>query len=85
MLIFADGAHAQIRARICAPVHANAEGNEYAVTRRNKEEHAGFSCGSVMSPSVEHFSSYTFVTFTQASLACLVDNLFIDFFFTDLQ
>ena len=30
LLIFADGA--QIRARICAPVHVYAEGNEYAVT-----------------------------------------------------
>ena len=30
VLIFADGA--QIRARICVPVHVYAEGNEYAVT-----------------------------------------------------
>ena len=30
VLIFADGA--QIRARICAPVHVCAEGNDYAVT-----------------------------------------------------
>ena len=30
MLIFEDGA--QIRARICAPVHVYAEGIEYAVT-----------------------------------------------------
>ena len=52
-------------------------------SRHNNPVHTGFSCGSVKPPSGEHFSSYRLhvCNFHTGILACVVDNVFINFFF----